>query len=78
MSIARQRLYKHVSATTPNNGIIVERRCFPLDPPRGYIMKNPGRLKGLRNRESELRVGSSVVKKRVRLSREDFMCAVVQ
>jgi hypothetical protein len=75
-SIARQRLGKHVSSTTPIIGNIGERRCFLLDPPQGYITRTPGQLRWwLKNRERELRSGSSVVKERVRLWREDFTCA---
>jgi hypothetical protein len=66
-SISRQQLGKHISVTTPNNGSTVERECFPLGPSWGYIKRNPGQLKGLRSEASDFRVGSSLVKKRVRL-----------
>jgi hypothetical protein len=46
-TVVMERSGKHVSATMPNNGSIVERQCFLLGPPQGYIMWNPGRLKGL-------------------------------
>jgi hypothetical protein len=42
MFIIRQRIGKYVSATTPNNGSIVEIRCFPFGPPRGYITNPDG------------------------------------
>jgi hypothetical protein len=63
-SITRQWIGKHVSATKANSGSIIDRRCFPLGPPRGYVTRNSGRLKELRIPEGELRVGSSVVKKK--------------
>jgi hypothetical protein len=42
--VDRQLLGKHVSATTPNNGTTVERRCFLLGPPRGNITRIIGQL----------------------------------
>jgi hypothetical protein len=49
--IARQVLGKHVSATTYNNGTVVERRCFLCGPPRSYITRITGQLE-LELRES--------------------------
>jgi hypothetical protein len=40
-SIARQLLGKHVSATTPYSGIIVE-TVFSVGPPRSYIKRISG------------------------------------
>jgi hypothetical protein len=47
-SIARQLLGKHVSATTPNNGTIVERRCFLRGPPHVDLRRQKLKYKRLK------------------------------
>jgi hypothetical protein len=63
MSDARQVLRKNVSATTPNNGSIVERRCFLWFRPELY-------KEDLRQLELELRESLKQVVVRILVIKE--------